>query len=393
MNPFRSYTIALFCALVAFAGGLWLGGHPDTLPGGLRDVFVDDSQSALRAELIEAIDDNFYKPVDDSKLEDASLNGIVKALDDRFSHYFDPEQTTQFNESISGRFDGVGMSIEEDKEGLLVINVFEGSPAERAGIRKGDVITEVGGESIAGEASDIATAKIKGKAGTSVELTVRPGGKEGAERTIDVDRERIEVPVAEGKIEERDGVKLGVVRLLSFTSGAHAALQKEIEEVQSKGAEGIVLDLRGNGGGLLQEAVLVSSLFLEDGEVVSTKGRTKPERSFEAIGDATFPDEPLVVLVDKGSASASEIVTGALRDRDRAEVIGETTFGKGVFQEVQPLSNGGTLDLTVGEYFLPSGENISDEGIKPEVRAVDKPRTERDEALPTALDALAEEIG
>ncbi len=393
MNPFRTYTIALFCALVAFAGGLWLGGHPDSLPSGLRDVFVDDQEATLRAELIEAIDDNFYKQVDDEKLEDASLDGIVRSLDDQFSHYFDPKETTAFQESISGEFDGVGMSIEEDKQGLLVLNVFDGSPAAEAGIHEGDLITEVNGESIAGEPSDIATAKIKGRAGTSVDLTVVEGGRGGDERTIAVDRERIEVPVAEGKLEELDGTKVGVASLLSFSSGAHGALREEIESLLDRGAEGIVLDLRGNGGGLLEEAVLVSSLFIEDGTIVTTKGRTKPERVFEAQGKAIDSDLPLVVLVDKGSASASEIVTGALRDTDRAEVVGETTFGKGVFQEVQPLSNGGTLDLTVGEYFLPDGENISDDGIDPEVEAKDKPRTKRDEALPEALDALRDEIG
>ena len=393
MNPFRTYTIALFCALVAFAGGLWLGGHPDSLPSGLRDVFVEDQEATLRAELIEAIDGSFYKPVDDEKLEDASLDGIVRSLDDDFSHYFNPDETTAFQESITGEFDGVGMSIEQDKQGLLVLNVFDGSPAAEARIHKGDLITEVNGESIAGESSDIATAKIKGRAGTSVDLTVLEGGGGGDRRTVSVDRERIEVPVVEGRIEEAGGTKVGVASLISFSSGAHGALREEIESLLDEGAEGIVLDLRGNGGGLLEEAVLVSSLFIEDGEIVTTKGRTKPERVFEAEGEALDPDLPLTVLVDKGSASASEIVTGALRDTGRAEIVGETTFGKGVFQEVQPLSNGGTLDLTVGEYFLPDGENISDKGIEPETKAVDKPRTKRDEALPEALDVLRDQIG
>jgi carboxyl-terminal processing protease len=392
MNPFRTYTIALACALAAFAGGLWLGGHPDQLPSGLRDVFVEDEATRLRAELIDAIEDGFYKEVDPDELEDASLDGIVRALDDRYSHYFDPGETETFEQSISGQFEGVGMSIEEDKRGLLVLNVFDGSPAAKAGIRKGDVVTAVNGDSIAGESADIATAKIKGRAGTSVELTLLVGGKGGRKRTVSVDRARIDVPVVEGKLVEENGVDLGVVQLLTFSSGAHGALREEIDSLLADGAEGIVLDLRGNGGGLLQEAVLVSSLFVEDGEIVTTKGRTKAERLFEAQGDAIDPDVPVVVLVDKGSASASEIVTGALRDRGRAEIVGENTFGKGVFQEVQPLSNGGTLDLTVGSYFLPGGEDISDKGIKPDVKARDKPRTKPDEALPTALDELTDEI-
>ena len=158
----------------------------------------------------------------------------------------------------------------------------------------------------------------------------------------------------------------------------------------SRGAQGIVLDLRGNGGGLLREAVLVSSIFVEDGLITYTKGRTKPKREFKAEGDAISKDIPIVVLVDRGSASASEIVTGALRDTKRATVVGTRTFGKGVFQEVLPLTNGGLLDITVGEYFLPGGENIGKRGVRPTVRAVDDPETDRDEALPTALKTLDE---
>jgi carboxyl-terminal processing protease len=191
---------------------------------------------------------------------------------------------------------------------------------------------------------------------------------------------------------ERDGKKLGVVELASFTAGAHGALRKEIERLEKRGAQGILLDLRGNGGGILNEAVLVASTFIDDGRIVSTKGRAKPERVFEAEGDAIDENVPVVVLVDGGSASASEIVTGALRDRHRATVVGTPTFGKGVFQEVKPLTNGGLLDLTVGQYYLPSGENISEKGIKPRVRARDLPRTRRDEALPTALDTLADRV-
>jgi carboxyl-terminal processing protease len=178
------------------------------------------------------------------------------------------------------------------------------------------------------------------------------------------------------------------VRLISFSEGAHAALREAVEKVEKKGAEGIVLDLRGNGGGLLEEAVLVSSIFVEDGKIVSVRGRTRPERSESAQGDAIAPKLPLVVLVDRGSASASEIVTGALRDRGRATVVGTRTFGKGLVQEVQPLSNGGVLDLTVARYYLPKGETISRKGIQPQVKAEDKLKTKPDEALNKALDTL-----
>jgi carboxyl-terminal processing protease len=389
MNSVRSAIVAFLCAVFALFVGIWLGGHPENLPGALQDAFVDEDR-ALRAEVIDTIEDNFYKRVDDEQLDDASLKGIVDSLEDPFSHYLTPKEASQFNESVSGEFEGVGMNVEQDRRGLKVLRVFEGSPAAEAGIKRGDFILSVDGRSIAGVNSDVATSRIKGEAGTTVELSVVTPGDDGP-RELKVERERIEVPVATGRIVERDGKKIAVVELVSFSSGAHGILRQEIDQQLKKGAEAIVLDLRGNGGGLLTEAQLVSSIFIEDGKIVSTRGRSRPERVLEAEGDAIDEDIPVVVLVDGGSASASEIVTGALRDTDRATVVGTRTFGKGLVQEVKPLSNGGVLDITVANYYLPGGKTITTAGIKPQVRAEDDPETDRDEALPTALDTLLEQ--
>jgi carboxyl-terminal processing protease len=384
--------LAALSALVALVAGLWLGGHPGDLPGPVRDAFVQEDR-ALRAELIDTIEDNFYKPVDETKLDDASLRGIVESLDDPYSHYLTPKEAKQFTEDVSGEFEGVGMNVEQDKRGLRVLRVFDGSPAEAAGIRGGDFILAVNGHSLAGVNSEIATNRIKGPAGTSVELRVFTPGEE-RDRSVKVKRERIEVPVARGRLVERDGHKLGVAELIGFSDGAHALLSREIKKLRARGAEAIVLDLRGNPGGLLLEAVGVSSLFVEDGEIVSVRGRHRAERTHDAESDAILPESvPVVTLVDGGSASASEIVTGALRDRGRAKVVGTRTFGKGLVQELENLSNGGLLDLTVANYYLPDGETISTRGIKPEVRAADDPDTKRDEALPVALDTLVRELG
>jgi carboxyl-terminal processing protease len=390
MTPVRTISIALACALLALVAGLWFGGHPTDLPEPIRDAFVSDDR-ALRAEIIDTIEDNYYKPIDADRLEEASLKGIIRALSDPFSHYLTPKEAKQFEEDVSGKFDGVGMTVEQDRRGLRILNVFEGSPARRAGIRKGDLVTAVNGKSISGVSSDVATSRIKGPPGTRVRLEV-VSTEPRRRRTVTVERERIEIPVARGRVTERGGRKLGVVRLFSFSSGAHGVLRRELDRTLDEGARGLVLDLRGNGGGLLSEAVLVASTFVEDGRIVSVKGRHRPVHAEEARGSAIARDIPMVVLVDRGSASASEIVAGALRDRGRATVAGTRTFGKGLVQEVEPLSNGGLLDLTVANYYLPDGETITRKGIRAQVQARDDPDTDRDEALPVALDTLLEKL-
>jgi carboxyl-terminal processing protease len=385
----RTGLTVFLCALLTLVAGIFLGGHPELLPGFARDALVEDDQ-ALRSEIVETIEKNFYKPVDESKVDDASLKGIVDSLEDPYSAYISPKEASALQESVTGEFEGVGMTVEKDERGLRVLEAFEGSPAAAAGIRKGDVILEVDGRSIAGLNSSLATGRIKGPAGTTVRLEVFTPGAEDT-RTVRVKREKIEIPTVRGRLVERDGRTLGVARLRGFSSGAHGVLRREVDRLLKRGADGLVLDLRGNGGGLLSEAVLVSSIFIEDGEIVSVRGRSRPERSENARGDAIDEDVPVIVLVDGGSASASEIVTGALRDTGRATVVGTNTFGKGLVQEVEPLSNGGYLDLTVANYFLPSGKAIGKGGLEPEVKAKDDPDTDRDEALPIALDALLEE--
>jgi carboxyl-terminal processing protease len=385
----RTGLTVLLCALLTLVAGIFLGGHPELLPGFARDALVEEDQ-ALRSELVDTIQDNFYKPVDESKVDDASLKGIVDSLEDPYSAYISPKEASAFQESVTGEFEGVGMTVEKDERGLRVLEAFEDSPAAAAGIRKGDVILEVDGRSIAGLNSSLATGRIKGPAGTTVKLEVFTPGAEDT-RSVRVTREKIEIPTVRGRLVERNGRKLAVVELRGFSSGAHGVLRAEIDRLLKRGADGLVLDLRGNGGGLLSEAVLVSSIFIEDGEIVSVRGRSRPERSENAKGDAIDADVPVVVLVDGGSASASEIVTGALRDTRRATVVGTNTFGKGLVQEVEPLSNGGYLDLTVANYYLPSGKTIGKDGLKPEVKAKDDPDTDRDEALPIALHALLEE--
>jgi len=381
---------AALLAIVVLPAGIWLGGHPETLPGPVREALVDEGP-ALRAEVIETIQDEFYRDVSKSKLEEESLKGLVRSLGDPYSRYFTPREARVFNDDLHGRFEGVGMSVRPHPRGLDVVAVFRGSPADRAGLNTGDVITRVNGKSIAGEAVGEAVDKIKGPPGTRVTLSYRVGGK-APDKTVRITRARIRIPVVTSKLVESDGQKVAHVELTGFSSGAHGRLATEIRRLRRRGARGVVLDLRGNGGGLLSEAVRVSSVFIASGMIVSTRGRAKPERRYRATGSSPAEDLPVVVLMDRGSASASEIVAGALSRRRDAPLVGTRTFGKGVFQEIDTLSNGGALDITVGRYFLPDGKPLPRNGLEPDVRARDLPRTRRDEALPVALEALAREL-
>jgi carboxyl-terminal processing protease len=387
-------TVGLAAALLAMlAAGLWLGGHPAKMPPALRDVFVDDS-AGLTAEASELIEDNYYRPVSQGKLIDSSLQGMVRGLRrryrDRFSDYFSAEMLARFREEIEGRFSGIGLSVAAVKDGLRIESVFKGSPAERAGIEAGETIVSVDGESIAGLESDAATALIKGPEGTEVTVGVRgpKGGKTRRERLV---RAQISVPVVSGKLETEGGKKLGYARLAVFSEGAHEALRREVRKLRQQGAQGLVLDLRGNGGGLLEEAVLTASVFLpEDEIVVSTDSRTQGHVVYKTRGD-NLPPLPIVVLIDRNTASAAEILTAALADDAGAKTVGTRSFGKGVFQQEIDLSNGGALKLTVGEYFTPDGTNLAGEGIHPDVVARDLPQTSRDEARDRALAVLAAE--
>jgi carboxyl-terminal processing protease len=255
------------------------------------------------------------------------------------------------------------------------------------------VIVRAGPRTLKGATLDQAGTAIRGREGTGVQLTwISPSGRV----TKLVKRAQVDVPIVQSKLERFHGHPIAWVHLSQFTQGAGGEVGTAVRKLLAKGAKGVILDLRENGGGLLDEAVATASVFLPDGKVVSTKGRARPEKVYDATGGAISPKIPVVVLVDGGSASASEIVTGALQDRHRATVVGTHTFGKGVFQEVEQLSNGGALDITVGEYFTPSGRNLGGGGVRrgagitPDIRAKDNPDTKRvDEGLRAAEQAVA----
>lgn len=380
--------LALLCA------GIWLGGHPAELPEFLRDRFVDET-AGLNVEAAELIEDNYYRPVGSTELSNASLQGMVRELRrrhrDRFSDYFSPEALARFDEQISGRFSGVGLAVTQVEQGLRVDRVFPDSPAQRAGLEVGDLIVSVDGDSIAGVSSQVSTEKIKGPEGSEVTIGVK-GSPHGEVRELTLTRAQVALPILSSRIAKVGDRALGYVRLLAFSEGAHALLHDAVQKLERQGAEGIVLDLRANGGGLLEEAVLSASVFLPEGEVVvSTDSRTQGRAVYKTLG-GNLPKLPVVVLIDRNTASAAEILTAALADDAGAEVVGTRSYGKGVFQQEIGLSNGGALKLTVGEYFTPKGVNLAEShGVHPDVQARDDPRTRPDEALERALGALSSE--
>jgi carboxyl-terminal processing protease len=391
----RRAIASLALCLILLACGIYLGAHPSGLPGFVRDPLVGDSDTRVVNEAIDRVNDTYYREIPKKKLADSSIKGIVASLDDRFSNYFTPDEYKKFNQQQNGEFAGIGVQVTGVKEGLHIVTVYDNSPAKAAGVKVGDVVTAVGGTPLKGKSQDAAVALIQGRIGTPVKLTLT---RKGESRTVSVQRATISVPVVQSKTRTVKGDKLEVIHLDQFSSGAHGEVAAALKKGMKDGAKGAILDLRGNPGGLVTEAQLVASQFLADGKIVTTKGRAVPTRTFDATGDPSAPKLPLVVLVDRGSASAAEIVAGALQDRKRAELVGTRTFGKGVFQEVLELGNGGALDITAGQYFLPSGRNLggagvsTGSGLKPDVQASDDAKTKKDEALDKALDVLAGKV-
>ena len=249
--------------LVLLAGGIWLGGHPESLPSPVRNALVSDDDSAVYDEAADIIQEDYYRKVDRKQLLNKALGSAVDSLDDRFSAYFDPKAYRSFEEATQGAFEGVGMNVEEVTRGLRVLTVFKGSPAAKGGLEPGDEIIAVNGRSLRGTSSEQATTRIKGKAGTAVTLTVVTGKQEP--REVKLKRARVDVPVVESRMIRSADKKVAYVKLASFTSGAHGEVGKAVRRQLGTGAQAVVLDLRDNGGGLLNEAVMVSSIFIPEG--------------------------------------------------------------------------------------------------------------------------------
>jgi carboxyl-terminal processing protease len=336
---------------------------------------VDEVRSALAAR--------YYRPVPDSVLRLGSVRKIISALGDPYTAYLAPDAYRLVRQETASTYSGIGVSVLPSPRGFVVVSLR--GPAQQAGIHVGDTIVRIAGLDAGSLSMTRAMKHILGPAGSTVHLELMRGGHR---LDLRVTRAVIKAPVVDARLISFAGRRWGEVRLSAFRVGAAVVLRRELRLLARQGASGFVLDLRENPGGLLTQAVTVSSLFIDRGVIATLDGAHEPHQVLRAIpGVAT--KLPLVVLVDRFTASSAEIVAAALRDHRRATIVGERTFGKGLVQAVDPLDNGAALELTIAQYTTPNGEVLSGVGLPPQIRAVDDPRTRGDEALATALHVLA----
>ncbi len=319
----------------------------------------------LFSEVLEKIQNEYVDEINQADVMDSAINGVLQSLDP-YSAYMNPKIFKESQIETSGEFGGLGIEVSMEAGVVKVIAPIDGTPASKAGIKAGDYIVRINGEQVQGKTLMEAVNLMRGPEGTSIEITVRRKSLRKA-KIFKITREIIEIESVISKIVDN---KVGYLRLRAFNENSSNQLKKEISKIEkNKKLVGYILDLRNNPGGLLSQAIKISDFFLDDGEIVSTKGRKiRENRKFFAKKGDKINGKPLIVLINNGSASASEIVAGALQDQKRAILLGETTFGKGSVQSIIPLKNKGAIRLTISKYYLPSGKSISEVGVMPDIK-------------------------
>lgn len=302
--------------------------------------------------------------VNDTALIQGAVSGMVNALGDPYSVYFDPAEAKTFQAEIDGTFEGVGMEMGAKNGLLTIIAPLSGSPAEKAGLHAGDMVQTIDGQDARTMAIDAAVQKIRGPKGTKVTLTVL---REGSKQPISVTITRDVIKVDSVTSRVIDKTKIGYIRINSFDTGTSASFTSQAKALMGQSITGLIVDLRGDPGGILEESVNVASDFIAQGTIVSEIDRNGKKQSEQALGNAFLQSMPTVALVDKGSASASEILAGALQDTKKATIVGETTFGKGSVQNLQSFPDGSSLKMTIAKWYTPNGRSISDHGIVPDI--------------------------
>jgi carboxyl-terminal processing protease len=322
----------------------------------------------LFGEVLEKINDAYVDEIDQSKSMDAAINGLLQSLDP-YSAYMTPESLEGMQTETSGEFGGLGIEVGMESGVIKVISPIDNTPASKAGLKAGDYIVKIDGEQVQGKSLMDAVDLMRGLVGSSIEITVRRKDVKKA-LIFNITREIIQVQSVKSKLINNN---IGYIRLTSFNENSSNQIKEKVKKLnKNKNLKGYILDLRNNPGGLLSQAIKISDFFLENGEIVSTKSRKKSEnrRWFAKKGDITG-GKTLLVLINYGSASASEIVAGALKDHKRAIVLGENSYGKGSVQSIIPLKNRGAIRLTIAKYYLPSGKSISEVGVTPDIEIME----------------------
>ena len=319
----------------------------------------------LFSEVLEKVQDEYVDEIDQTEVMDSAINGVLQSLDP-YSAYMSPKIFEEMETETSGKFGGLGIEVSMEAGVVKVITPIDDTPAARAGIKAGDYIVRINGEQVQGKTLMQAVNLMRGPIGSSIEITIRRKGLKKA-KIFKITREIIEIQSVVSKSIDN---KIGYLRLRAFNENSSNQLKKEISKLEKNNKlVGYIFDLRNNPGGLLSQAVKITDFFLNDGEIVSTRGRKSREnRKFFAKKGDRIKGKPLIVLINNGSASASEIVAGALQDQKRAVLLGETTFGKGSVQSIIPLRNRGAIRLTISKYYLPSGKSISEVGVSPDIK-------------------------
>ena len=344
----------------------------------------------LFSEVLDKINQEYVDDVNQNEMMDSAINGVLQSLDP-YSAYMSPEMFANMQTETSGEFGGLGIEVGMEAGVVKVISPIDNSPASKIGIKAGDYIVKINDIQVQGKSLTEAVELMRGPVGSNIKITVRRKGVKRA-LTFNIIREIIEVQSVKSKILKK---KIGYIRLSSFNENSSAQINDKLKDFNNeKNIEAFILDLRNNPGGLLSQAIKISDFFLENGEIVSTKSRQEIENRkwFAKKGDI-IDGKTLIVLINYGSASASEIVAGALKDHKRAIIIGENSYGKGSVQSIIPLKNKGAIRLTISKYYLPSGQSISDVGVTPDIEIIEeannfKINTETDNQLNFALKLL-----
>ncbi len=318
----------------------------------------------LFGEVLEKINKEYVDDIDQSESMDSAINGLLQSLDP-YSAYMSPEIFNEMQTETSGEFGGLGIEVSMESGVVKVISPIDDTPASKAGIKAGDYIVKIDNNQVQGKSLSEAVDLMRGPVGSSIELTIRRRGEKKA-LTFIIVREIIEIKSVKAELLEKN---IGYIRLTSFNENSGEQIEKEIKQFEkNKNIDAYILDLRNNPGGLLSQAIRIADFFLDNGEIVSTKSRKASENRkwFAKKGDL-INGKTMIILINYGSASASEIVAGALKDHKRAILIGESSYGKGSVQSIIPLRNNGAIRLTVAKYYLPSGKSISEVGVSPDI--------------------------